>query len=231
MKKRQFTSCPSLWGPCSSSMDNIRIALTCRIIHFLLETHTHTMMMMHGAVTRFAAAFPVHLPMLSQCREGIEMTGGLAICGRIAGDGSDRNRQTKKNVVIRFVCYCVCSYIFVINWILICFCFVFFFSFSSTTAIFYHPAGACLARYGRTGLFFHVVGEGVVRLLKNGRQHISDRENYIDFRMRLLGEPGNAQHILHFFFFFLRPVSPSVNHTRRWAAPPVERRRRFYCQH
>ena len=103
----------------------------------------------------------------------------------------------------------------------------FFFSISSTTAIFYHPAGACLARYGRTGLFFHVVGEGVVRLLKNGRQHISDRENYIDFRMRLLGEPGNAQHILHFFFFFLRPVSPSVNHTRRWAAPPVERRRRF----
>ena len=85
------------------------------------------MMMMHGAVTRFAAAFPVHLPMLSQCREGIEMTGGLAICGRIAGDGSDRNRQTKKNVVIRFVCYCVCSYIFVINWILICFCFSLFF--------------------------------------------------------------------------------------------------------
>lgn len=41
-----------------------------------------------------------------------------------------------------------------------------------------------------SGLFFHVVGEGVVRLLKNGRQHIHDRENYIDFRMRLLGEPG-----------------------------------------
>ena len=40
------------------------------------------------------------------------------------------------------------------------------------------------------GLFFHVVGEGVVRLLKNGRASISDRENYIDFRMRLLGEPG-----------------------------------------
>lgn len=41
-----------------------------------------------------------------------------------------------------------------------------------------------------TGLFFHVVGEGVVRVLKNGRQQVSDRENYIDFRMRLLGEPG-----------------------------------------
>ena len=182
--------------------------------------------MMHGAVTRFAAAFPVHLPMLSQCREGIEMTGGLAICGRIAGDGSDRNRQTKK---MSSSVSCVTASVRTSLW-LIGFSFVFvffFFSISSTTAIFYHPAGACLARYGRTGLFFHVVGEGVVRLLKNGRQHISDRENYIDFRMRLLGEPGNAQHILHFFFFFLRPVSPSVNHTRRWAAPPVERRRRF----
>jgi hypothetical protein len=52
------------------------------------------------------------------------------------------------------------------------------------------------------GLFFHVVGEGVVRLLKNGRQHISDRENYIDFRMRLLGEPGNISSTLLFTFFF-----------------------------
>ena len=50
------------------------------------------------------------------------------------------------------------------------------------------------------GLFFHVVGEGVVRLLKNGRQHISDRENYIDFRMRLLGEPGTYEY-LHTFTF------------------------------
>ncbi|KAK4019213.1 hypothetical protein OUZ56_001239 [Daphnia magna] len=47
-----------------------------------------------------------------------------------------------------------------------------------------------------SGLFFHVVGEGVVRLLKNGRQHISDRENYIDFRMRLLGEPGQGPVLL-----------------------------------
>jgi len=46
------------------------------------------------------------------------------------------------------------------------------------------------------GLFFHVVGEGVVRLLKNGRASISDRENYIDFRMRLLGEPGQGPVLL-----------------------------------
>lgn len=52
------------------------------------------------------------------------------------------------------------------------------------------------------GLFFHVVGEGVVRLLKNGRQHISDRENYIDFRMRLLGEPGMMPFFFFFYFFF-----------------------------
>ena len=52
------------------------------------------------------------------------------------------------------------------------------------------------------GLFFHVVGEGVVRLLKNGRQHISDRENYIDFRMRLLGEPGTYVRVLAHLYLF-----------------------------
>lgn len=39
--------------------------------------------------------------------------------------------------------------------------------------------------------------------MKNGRQHISDRENYIDFRMRLLGEPGTYTQYLntHTFTF------------------------------
>ncbi|KAG8285769.1 hypothetical protein J6590_073814 [Homalodisca vitripennis] len=39
-------------------------------------------------------------------------------------------------------------------------------------------------------LHFHVVGEGVVRLHSQRQERIYDRENYIDFRMRLLGEPG-----------------------------------------
>ena len=39
------------------------------------------------------------------------------------------------------------------------------------------------------GLFFHVVGEGVVNLSKKA-ENFTDKENYIDFRLRLLGEPG-----------------------------------------
>lgn len=41
-----------------------------------------------------------------------------------------------------------------------------------------------------TGLHFHVVGEGVVRVRTPRQERVYDRENYIDFRMRLLGEPG-----------------------------------------
>lgn len=41
-----------------------------------------------------------------------------------------------------------------------------------------------------TGLYFHIIGEGVVRFSnKRSKKTIaSDRENYIDFRMRLLGD-------------------------------------------
>ncbi|XP_063870172.1 arrestin domain-containing protein 17-like isoform X2 [Scylla paramamosain] len=46
------------------------------------------------------------------------------------------------------------------------------------------------------GVYFHVVGEGVVRVMDR-RQHIyTDKENYIDFRMRLLGEPGQGPILL-----------------------------------
>ncbi|KAF7493478.1 Arrestin domain-containing protein 4 [Sarcoptes scabiei] len=38
------------------------------------------------------------------------------------------------------------------------------------------------------GLFFHIIGEGVVQLLGNGGIITSDKENYIDFRMKLLGD-------------------------------------------
>lgn len=41
-----------------------------------------------------------------------------------------------------------------------------------------------------SGLYFHIIGEGVVHLADKGRLVQSDKENYIDFRMRLLGEGG-----------------------------------------
>lgn len=47
------------------------------------------------------------------------------------------------------------------------------------------------------GLFFHVVGEGVVNLSRRANQEtVSDKENYIDFRLRLLGEPGSEAVLL-----------------------------------
>ncbi|EEB11915.1 arrestin domain-containing protein, putative [Pediculus humanus corporis] len=45
-------------------------------------------------------------------------------------------------------------------------------------------------------LHFHVVGEGVVRVKGARTERTYDRENYIDFRMRLLGEPGQGPVIL-----------------------------------
>lgn len=41
-----------------------------------------------------------------------------------------------------------------------------------------------------SGLHFHVIGEGVVRVRSQRAERVYDKENYIDFRMRLLGEPG-----------------------------------------
>lgn len=46
------------------------------------------------------------------------------------------------------------------------------------------------------GLHFHVVGEGVVRLRNRKQDKSYERENYIDFRMRLLGEPGQPPLLL-----------------------------------
>ena len=42
-----------------------------------------------------------------------------------------------------------------------------------------------------SGLFFHVVGEGVVNLARKA-ESITDKENYIDFRLRLLGETSES---------------------------------------
>ncbi|XP_076305045.1 arrestin domain-containing protein 4-like isoform X1 [Tachypleus tridentatus] len=38
------------------------------------------------------------------------------------------------------------------------------------------------------GLFFYIAGEGVIRFADRGQGKISDKENYIDFSMRLLGD-------------------------------------------
>ena len=43
-----------------------------------------------------------------------------------------------------------------------------------------------------SGLYFHVVGEGVVNLSKKA-ESVTDRESYIDFRLRLLGEQGKDE--------------------------------------
>ena len=52
------------------------------------------------------------------------------------------------------------------------------------------------------GLFFHVVGEGVVNLSKKA-ENFTDKENYIDFRLRLLGEPGKTPIFKGLFWLFL----------------------------
>lgn len=44
------------------------------------------------------------------------------------------------------------------------------------------------------GLYFHIVGEGVVRLSDRGSgSSYNDKENYIDFRMKLLGESNRPE--------------------------------------
>jgi len=43
------------------------------------------------------------------------------------------------------------------------------------------------------GVFFHVVGEGTVKVSDNQHQRHTDKENYIDFKMRLLGDPGDHE--------------------------------------
>ena len=50
--------------------------------------------------------------------------------------------------------------------------------------------------YFLSGLFFHVVGEGVVNLARKA-ENVTDKENYIDFRLRLLGEPGKLKQSIH----------------------------------
>lgn len=66
------------------------------------------------------------------------------------------------------------------------------------------------------GLHFHVVGEAVVRVRTARQERVYDRENYIDFRMRLLGEPGKH--------------SPSLCKGGNWNCGvfPQDRDRRFY---
>lgn len=54
----------------------------------------------------------------------------------------------------------------------------------------WHPIYNWAGFYISSGLHFHVIGEGVVRVGTGRHERLFDKENYIDFRMRLLGEPG-----------------------------------------
>src|SRR5687767_10356164 len=44
--------------------------------------------------------------------------------------------------------------------------------------------------FGHLGLYFHIIGEGVVNIQQTVT--VTDKENYIDFRMRLLGDLPHA---------------------------------------
>uniref|UniRef100_A0A0K8TLV3 Putative arrestin domain-containing protein 1 n=1 Tax=Tabanus bromius TaxID=304241 RepID=A0A0K8TLV3_TABBR len=46
------------------------------------------------------------------------------------------------------------------------------------------------------GLHFHVVGEGVVRVRSARQERTYDKENYIDFRMKLLGDADQGPEVL-----------------------------------
>lgn len=46
------------------------------------------------------------------------------------------------------------------------------------------------------GLHFHVIGEGVVRSKSARQERTYDKESYIDFRMRLLGDPDQGPSVL-----------------------------------
>lgn len=46
------------------------------------------------------------------------------------------------------------------------------------------------------GLNFHVIGEGVIRVRSARQERMYDKESYIDFRMRLLGDPDQGPSIL-----------------------------------
>lgn len=45
-------------------------------------------------------------------------------------------------------------------------------------------------------LHFHVIGEGVVRSKSARQERTYDKESYIDFRMRLLGDPDQGPSVL-----------------------------------
>lgn len=57
--------------------------------------------------------------------------------------------------------------------------------------------------YFHTGVYFHVIGEGVVKFTDRNRNRFSDKESYIDFRMRLLGEPGTSRQFAFYVCVFV----------------------------
>ena len=52
------------------------------------------------------------------------------------------------------------------------------------------------------GLLFHVCGEAVVNVNSTRTDRQTDKENYIDFRLRLLGEPGTLRENILLLVFY-----------------------------
>lgn len=64
------------------------------------------------------------------------------------------------------------------------------------THCYFHVPFEILYSRSFLGLHFHVVGEGVVTARTARQERTYDKENYIDFRMRLLGDGESAPTIL-----------------------------------
>ena len=56
-------------------------------------------------------------------------------------------------------------------------------------------------------MLFHVCGEAVVNVNSNRTDRQTDKENYIDFRLRLLGEPGEREPLLAILITFITVIS------------------------
>ena len=56
-------------------------------------------------------------------------------------------------------------------------------------------------------MLFHVCGEAVVNVNSNRTDRQTDKENYIDFRLRLLGEPGEREPLPAILITFITVIS------------------------
>ena len=62
-------------------------------------------------------------------------------------------------------------------------------------------------KWNFSGLLFHVCGEAVVNVNSNRADRQTDKENYIDFRLRLLGEPGKYLVNYYYNYWPFKPLN------------------------